>query len=440
MIQQAAALTQEQKAQTAFFFREIYNTALKGGGAILDDANFRCQTIRRSVSGMIAQARRNIQDTGVAFASANIFKPNRNGYYRRTDAFLWRFNHITIDIDYQGGFSHNYSYLEEQLEQSIKWHAESYGIPLPTHIVFSGTGGCHLYYLFESLPNGAGRQMAQGIQATKMKLIARWTEAEKHFDTYGPGFRVDTKATDSSRVFRVPGSIHEDTGRLCRMTKTGIFAYKYKALCAALEEHPWNGAYAIINANRDIERCRNGFNTKQNIPAPFIGSGMTAQCLGVKRMHSILALARDGWGFWNCREKAAHLMWIWCRDAGLPILECEKNLRQLNTHFHAPLSERELLRTARGNDKSYHYTNKSIRDVLGLDGSEGYFNGSRTREFKDRAGKAKRHKKMIAALVVLGKKISEIASELQLSISLVKRRRSEIKRMEGFLFWAGAQI
>ena len=154
----------------------------------------------------------------------------------------------------------------------------------------------------------------------------------------------------------------------------------------------------------------------------------------------MLALARSGWGFWHCREKAAHLMWIWGRDAGLSISECEERLCQLNAMYHAPLSERELLRTARGNDKSYSYTNESIRNVLGLDRSDGFFVGHRAREFKNRAGKSKRHKKLIAALVLIGKKISEIASELRLSLSIVKRRRTEIKKAEGFKFWAAAQI
>ena len=38
------------------------------------------------------------------------------------------------------------------------------------------------------------------------------------------------------------------------------------------------------------------------------------------------------------------------------------------------------------------------------------------------------------------KKITEIAHELRLSISIVKRRRSEMKKTEGFLFWAAAEI
>lgn len=73
---------------------------------------------------------------------------------------------------------------------------------------------------------------------------------------------------------------------------------------------------------------------------------------------------------------------------------------------------------------------------MGLDGTEGYFAGRPLRRFRDRAGKTRLHKKLIAALVLAGKKIREIARELRLSVSLVKRRRTEINRAKGFGFWA----
>jgi len=434
------ALTKYQRAQAAGFFRTIYSEPMKGGGVIIDDANFHDRALCHSVNGMIAQACRNIKSTGASYASANVYKAYRNGYFRRTEQFLWRLNHIAIDIDYQGSFAHDYAVLEEQLERNIRWHCESGGIPAPNYIVYTGSGGCHLYYVFESLPGGAEKQMIEGIQAVKMKLAARWVEAENNLDTYGPGYKVDTASMDASRVLRVPGSVHADTGRISYMKATGQPKYRYKDLCAMLDDKPWNGAYAVINANRDIDRSRNGYGQKRRRFAPVFNNHKTAEWLGAKRLAELFSLARQGWGFQNCREKTAHLAWIWARDSGLCVSECEERLRRLNELFHAPLSERELLRTARGNGKSYRYTNERIRFELGLDGSEGYFIGRSSREFKDRAGKAKRHKKLISALVLLGKKIREIADELKLSVSLIKRRRSEIQKSEGFRFWAMAQI
>jgi hypothetical protein len=195
-----------------------------------------------------------------------------------------------------------------------------------------------------------------------------------------------------------------------------------------------------MNANRDIYKCRNGYGKKPDKGLPFIGSGMTSKWLGLKRLNELFSLAKSGWGFMNCREISSHFAWMWARDAGFSMTECEERLRKLNELFHEPLSERELLRTAKGNGKSYRYTNERIRSELGLSASDGFFAGRRTREFKDREGKTKYHKKMIAALILLGKKITEIASELYLSVSIIKRRRTEMKKKEGFDFWAAAQI
>ena len=167
---------------------------------------------------------------------------------------------------------------------------------------------------------------------------------------------------------------------------------------------------------------------------------MTAQWLAKKRIDEMFRLARQGHGFLNCREVAAHMLWIWVRQLGLSLPECEIKMRELNGYFHTPLSDRELLHTARGRDKDYWYRNQTIRDRLGLLESEEFFVSHRAREFKNRAGKACLHKKLIAGLVLLGKKIWEIAKELKLSISQVKRRRIEIKKTEGFAHWAAAQI
>ena len=434
-------LLKQQKKEIRSFFEKVYGSPMKSGGVIMDDAHFEQRYLARSTASMIRQAENFIRDTRVSFVSLNIFKANANGYYRRTEQYLWRFNHIVIDIDYMGDFAFDYDVLEEELERKIRWFSASNGIPLPNAIVFTGSGGCHLYYLFEDLPNGKRKRMAQGIQTVKMKLAAHWVETEKYLDSIGAGYQVDLTATDASRMLRVPGSIHEQTGRMCRMKMLGVPRYCYKDLCALLDERKWNGAYAIMNAYRDIEHSRNGYGgTHRKLFKRNAGDNMTAHCLGIKRLNELFALARQGWGFIGCREKTAHLAWIWSRDAGLSRQETEYRLRELNRLFYAPLSERELLYTARGSGKQYKYTNERIRTELGLDGTEGFFTGRRSREGKNRAKITTIHKKKIATLVLAGKKIVEIARELGLSISLIKRRRTEMKKSEGFTFWAAIPV
>jgi len=425
---------EEQYFEVTNFFNTIYPFKMKGGGVILDDACFTGNKFLSETKSMIRHAVDRIKRTGTAVASMNVYRQYK-GKCRRSSAYLWRLNHIVIDIDYMGSTVFNIEYLENTLEQNIIWHIESYGIPAPNYIVFTGLGGCHLYYQFEDLPNANGK-MEEAVQALKMKLVSAWVETEKNLDVFGAGYQVDVQAVDSSRVFRVPGSIHPDTGRICRMKDTGTPRYIYKNLCSLVDEKRWNGQYAVINAFRDIENTRAEGGRKNKIFKPFFGHGMTAHYLGVKRLNELMSLAEHDWGFSGCREKAGHLAWVWARDAGMDEMEIKEYLIKLNKLFYAPLTVRELFYTARGSGKSYKYTNERIRSVLGIDSSDGYFTGGRSRKFKDRAGKAKKHKKMIAALILAGKKIREIAGEIGLSISLIKRRRTEMKNAEGFTFWA----
>lgn len=198
-------------------------------------------------------------------------------------------------------------------------------------------------------------------------------------------------------------------------------------------EKPWKGEYAVKSAYRDIERARNGDDPRSYEADKFM---MTKKSLGTKRLRELIGLAQSGWRFEHCREVAAHFAWIWGKDAGWEDEEIREWLLELNGYFHEPLCQRELFRMAKGNGKSYLYTNEPIRLNLGLDGSECYFTGRPLRKFKDRVGKTRLYKRLIAALVLAGKKIREIARELRLSVSLVKRRRTEMNKAEGFGFWA----
>ena len=425
-------LTGEQKNQVSNFMQQVYSFDFRGGRVFLSSADFERQSLARSAKEMERQAFRLIKNTGSAYVSLNVFKPHGN-HCRRTSDFLWRFNHIVIDIDFKGTYVPNYDALEGELKRHILWYSTYGDIPMPNSIVFTGSGGCHLYYIFEDLPNGKEGQMKDGIQATKMKLVARWVEIEKALQDEGLEFQVDTKPVDSSRVFRMPGSIHKDTSRMCIMKQMRPERYVYKEFCRCLMDKPWKGEYALRNAYRDIERARNGYGRKPCETGRYI---MTKERLGTKRLNELIELARSGWGFERCREMAAHFAWMWGRDAGLSEKKIREKLRELNDWYYEPLSERELFYTARGNGKSYKYTNERIRLDLGLDGLEGYFIGKPSREFKNRAGKTRLHKKLIAALVLAGKKIREIAQELHLSVSLIKRRRTEMKKAEGFSFWA----
>lgn len=219
--------------------------------------------------------------------------------------------------------------------------------------------------------------MAEEILAVKMQLLARWVQIEKTLQNEGLDFHVVTQAIDASRVFRIPGSFHRNTGRMCWMKPLRSTPYGYKELCRCLSDVPWNGAYAVANARRDIERARFGYGRKDWRSEPYT---ITKQFLGAKRPRELLRLAHTGWSFQDCRELTAHFSWIWGRDAKLPEDEIRGKLRELNACFYQSISERELFYTARGNGKIYRYTNSRIRLALG---SEGYFTGRRSQEYKN---------------------------------------------------------
>ena len=202
-------------------------------------------------------------------------------------------------------------------------------------------------------------------------------------------------------------------------------------------DKPWRGEFAIPNVYRDIERARNGYGPK---PYEADKVTMSKKSLGRKRMKELMGPAQSGWRFEHCRELAAHFAWIWGKDAGGEEEEIWERLLELNRYFHKSLCKQELFRTAKVNGKSYKHTNERIRFDLGLDGSGGDFSGRPSRKYKDRAGKTRLHKKLIATLILAGKRIWKITQELRLSISLIKSRRTEMNKAKGFTFRADASV
>ena len=100
-------ITREQKKQVNRFLQQIYGFPFKAGGAYLCGASFEKQRLCTSVYTLQKQALRRIQHSGAAYISLNIFKP-RQSHCRRAEKYLWRFNHIVIDIDFQQDFSPDY--------------------------------------------------------------------------------------------------------------------------------------------------------------------------------------------------------------------------------------------------------------------------------------------------------------------------------------------
>lgn len=135
------------------FIGEVCDFIFKGGRVFLSGAGLAYQRPACSAKAMERQTFQILRETGAAYASLNVYKPH-GGYCSRARDFLWRLGHITIDIDFKGAYVPDYTTLEAELERHILWHSTCGDIPMLNGIVFIGSDGCHLYYIFEDLPNG----------------------------------------------------------------------------------------------------------------------------------------------------------------------------------------------------------------------------------------------------------------------------------------------
>lgn len=363
------------------------------------------------------------------FTTLNRYKKISNQKNLRHKDNLWAMDCIMIDID--GG--KKLCGTEKQAIDVLKWAWEHQKIPQPNLVSITGCGGIHLYYTFEWLP----RSMYQSIQALKWSLVELIVPYEKDMpfreDTY---YQVDTKILDGQRMDRVPGSINPKTGNRCICFATGRKRYQYKELLNYFcDDERWSGKVRIQQARRYIEKERNGSGIKKpNHKVYHKNSSYSVQALARQRIRKLFLLAENGKKFNQCREMACFCLRVWCRQAGYTAQKETELLEKINSYFYEPLSETELIYNTKSK-KDYSFTNQYLAIVLHFTDEETKIFFSRFRP-GNRKQKTIEHKVQIAKLVIKGYTIKEIATKLGISESIVKRRRSEIKKGKGFSYWA----
>ena len=129
--------------------------------------------------------------------------------------------------------------------------------------------------------------------------------------------------------------------------------YGYKEFCRCLSDVPWKGAYAAANARRDIERARFGYGRKDWRSEPYT---MTKQFPWSQTAAGTAPACSCRMGIPGLPGVGGALRLGLETDAELSEDEIRDKL-ELNDCFYQPISERELFYTARGNGKSYRYTN-----------------------------------------------------------------------------------
>ena len=123
-----------------------------------------------------------------------------NSYYmpKRASRNIRHFRTLFIDLDLDGT---NYGKMEAAYEVILL--AEKDIIPRPTMFVDSGRG-LHLYWRIKHAPVGA---------------TWTWQAIEDYLYKQLKHLGADSKATDSARLLRIPGTINSRNGAVCRLVE-----------------------------------------------------------------------------------------------------------------------------------------------------------------------------------------------------------------------------
>lgn len=379
------------------------------------------------------------------FVTLNSYKKDRptDPYCKRDDKHLWGIDTLMIDIDAPPQLCG----VEDELISILKWAWELGKIPTPNLYSYTGSGGIHLYYCIERLP----KSMKESINALKWAIAEKIIAYEQDFPTReGYTYKVDTKIFDSQRLDRVPGSIHEDTGKMCVCFTTDQPKYKYKDLLSYCDEESWSAEYKIQDARKYINKLRG---IKEEIPTdkptykPVIKTEKEtdnkygekeARALCKKRINTLFTLAKNGKDFRNCREIACFILRTWCMQLEYDETKTIKYLKMFNNLLEEPLSEKELLNNTKCR-KQYKFTNAYLKDALNLTEKELLMFSKKYRP-GNRKERTLIDKINIAKLLIKGISSDEICDKLGISLSLLKRRRTEMKKAEGLEFWANYVI
>ena len=411
------------KKQLTAYFNENFSDLKHGGCVLVYHAN--CSTFTPCYSTKQATniAAKYIQSSGCAFASVNEFKKLSGGKQYRIPSNLWGLSHIVIDID-----AKKKGFQSVGLNEFVAF-LKMDGVPDPTGIVSTGSGGYHLYWGFERLP----ASMAKSVQALKMKLCDILIHLE---DTYEmEGLKVDLACTDVSRIVRLPGSFHmcnDEQAEYVRLRRP----YRFKTLANSVLPRRWNYDFLMANIARSIRNFRAPKIAEPKPTHPL--SRKTPEALAEYRLGELMRLANDGYQFHGCRERACFLVRNNAAVLGWDEEKTMAFLRNLNENcFYAALPERELVSCSKAR-KHYKMTNETILTYLNLDGSTEYFSSARKK--KGRKEKSEKILSLIESLVRVGESIRQIASKLGLSISLVKRRRAQLSRRDPQLRLLGLKM
>lgn len=434
---EASKIKTRIQEQVELYFNTVFDEDLRGGVIELAPQGYFHYTYHGNRAKSINTASRLLQKypKNSVFASLSAFRAgNTNTQSVRSNANLWRTGAIMIDIDGNAELCGR----EDEVIAVLRWAWEHEKIPEPNLYSYTGGGGVHLYYAIESMP----AKMASSVQALQLAIIAAIVPFEKDFPYNSKGgYRVDTRVVDTQRMDRVPGSINPKTGNRCICFPARREKYTYHQLLEAVSpDTKWRASIQSRIFKDDIARERGEkkktacLNRPVSTPQKSQTYTTKSKTIAKNRIKFLFRLAEANHDFQGCRESACFLLQNWAKQAQLSPAKTAELLNRLNGFFPSPLSTRELHETSRAG-KVYLFTNDTVAEMLHLSADE-----RKIMTQKHRPGNRKQKtilaKMTIAKLCLDGLNTAQIAQKTGYSESIVKRRRTEMKKGDGLMFWA----
>ncbi|ENM5740221.1 hypothetical protein AB1F87_003827 [Vibrio mimicus] len=307
------------------------------------------------------QAEGCVAKTGVRTCSLDLFiSPNQFFDWRNTKQ-LAQLHANWIDIDTVG-----HDVISQQQQESLFTEVlqilREQSLPVPTGYVASGSGGMHLYWIYEGVPAYKWRVR---IWREISLVLARTLKQACPSDA---NWIVDFAASrDPARVLRLPGTFHGKSGRIVQAFIGGPL-YDFNELAALLVRSEQNQQAIALHQQGRLEDLKPKTKAKpakpsQSNPAKHLGRHTIGQWWF--RIYSVICShARSQGVAEGKRDLHAFILYVALRHIKRSPEDAYQAVKALNAEF-IHLTEDELaayLKTAQ--QKHYKYTKDSIAEYL----------------------------------------------------------------------------
>lgn len=318
----------------------------------------------KSVSKLIdikLQAEGYVAKTGLRTCSLDLFVSPNQFFDWRNAKQLAQLHANWIDIDTLG---HDVISSEQQeiLFTEILQILGEQNLPVPTCYVASGSGGMHLYWIYEGVP--AYKWRVRVWREISLVLARTLKQARPS----NANWVVDFAASrDPARVLRLPGTFHGKSGRIVRSFVGGP-TYDFEELAELLVRSEENKQAIALYHNGCLEDLKPTPRAKtakppQSKPTKHPGRHTIGQWWF--RIYSVICShARSKGVAEGKRDLHAFILYVALRHIKRSPEDAYQAIKALNVEF-IHLTEDELaayLKTAQ--QKHYKYTKDSIAEYL----------------------------------------------------------------------------